>query len=175
MFRQFTTADTVRAMEDAAKADQWTDPVRQLAIRAYTGAGGKRADDLAVVLAVERAVSLAVAYTPDPLNVELIARPARLLGMPIPAEDCDGMSAAVASALLSIGYSPKFVRLAWDNSGDDPWEHVLVQVPIEHGGESVEVVLDPTYDGNLSGLLGRAVLSHVHDPIGREGVRPKGW
>lgn len=175
MFRHFDTAATVRAMEDAAKRDQWTNAVRQIAIRAYSGVGGQRADQLAVVLAVETAISDAIEYTPDPLNVELIAPPAILLAMPIPAEDCDGMSTALASALLSIGYDPRFVRLAWEAGGPDPWEHVLVQVPVEHDGRQVNVVLDPTFPGNLSGLLGRAVLSHVHEPIGRPELQPTGW
>jgi len=176
MRRQFTTAETVREMERAAKADQFKPRVRQLAVEAWAAVGGREGSQLDLVLALERAVKDGVLYTFDPLNVELITAPERLLGLPMPAGDCDCMHTLLASSGLALGLSPRLVRLDFKGDSDpDPFEHVVVQVPIEVEGRQVEVVLDATYPDNLSELLARAKRWHVHKAIGRKSVKAPGW
>jgi hypothetical protein len=174
--RSPSTAQTVEAMEAAAKQDQAHPLVRAFAGRAIQRASASAPGPpsvLDVVKAVEELAAEEVTFVRDPINVELVQTPSYLLSLPqrglgAPMGDCDELATLVASALMSIGMDPSFVRLAWVTRGADPYAHVLVSVPVQVDGRVLPLLLDASYHGNLQQLLARAATAHVHRPVSRQ-------
>lgn len=169
------TLTTIRAMEILAKQDQAEDPVRELAAEAWHKAGGRRAPDALKVAMVERLLTDRVEYMPDPANVEYLQAPVELLTARYPVGDCDDLSTAAASTYAAMGLHPAYGRLAWELRLRDPFEHVLVVVPVGVRGRRIPAVVDCTYEGSVRLLLERAVRIEVGDPITRPGVPAWSW
>lgn len=80
-----------------------------------------------------------IRYVKDIDQVETLHDPVTLLQ--IGAGDCDDKAILLASLLLSIGHTPRFIAMA---QAPEEWSHVWVQDCLDMGQGDVWVDLEPT-------------------------------
>lgn len=83
-----------------------------------------------------------IRYTRDPRDAEMVQTPKRTLELQ--SGDCDDQATLLASLLLSIGYSPRFVALAL-NGAD--FSHVLTEVRLGTRWIPLETILPHVQPG----------------------------
>lgn len=145
--------------------------IRGWAIRALRDAGidGRSGDSVrAQASAILDAFRAVTTYAPDPYGVEYIPSAAATLclapNLCVSGEDCDGLSVALGSLMLSIGIPTQIVKQSF---GADAQEHVLIAV---HDG-SDWLYADPSTNLPLGSAV-NAVNEVWIDPLGAVGPLP---
>lgn len=135
-----STAETVALMAAAATEDSTSPQVWAATQGALTHAGnGERA----ACEAIYRWISSHVKFrSDDPVlshvlklenELDLLIRPARLLTMSRPAEDCDGFTMLACSMLLAAGIPCEIVTIKADHDEPERFSHVYCQALLEDG------------------------------------------
>jgi hypothetical protein len=112
--------------------------VRQHAIDILLARGVPAKDYLGEIKAIFEWVQQAVRYTKDPLDVELLHTPRRMIELR--AGDCDDMTILLGSMLESIGHQVRLVLAGPDAARPDRFSHIYLEV--QHQGRWIP--LDPT-------------------------------
>jgi hypothetical protein len=113
------------------------------------------------------AVRAQTIYVPDPQGAEWIQKPHVTLCLRdrcIPGEDCDGVTAALGAALLSIGLPAYAVKVTY---GQDHQEHILVGIIDENG---TKLYADPSTNAAVMVRVPNAVDEVWIDPLDSSSV-----
>lgn len=146
-----STAETVELMAAAAEEDSNSPQVWAATQGALTGVtqavtyGGN--GERAKCEAVYRWIASHVKFrSDDPVlshvlglenELDLLIRPARLLTMSRPAEDCDGFTMLACSMLLAAGIPCEIVTIKADHDEPERFSHVYCQALLEDGSALV--------------------------------------
>lgn len=134
------TAETVALMREAAMSDSISPPVWVATKQALDGCAPGRQ---ATAEAIYRWTARNIKYrSDDPVlkavlgldnELDLLIRPARLLTMRRPSEDCDGFTMLACAMLLCAGVPCEIVTIKADHEDPTRFSHVYCQVPLENG------------------------------------------
>jgi Transglutaminase-like superfamily len=159
---------SIEAMSAKIRAGRLDPGVRGWAIQALKDAGidGRGGQSVASqASAILDAFRNAVGYVPDPYGAEYIAGAAATLclkpNLCLNGGDCDDLSVALASLMLSVGIPTQIVK---QNFGGDKQEHVLIAI---YDGSDWQYA-----DPSLRMALGNAVPAQTEDwvdPMGPVG------
>ena len=135
------TAETVQAMQAGAVADSSSPQVWAATQGALASAASSSRADIAE--AVYRWICSHVKFrSDDPVlsallgldnELDLLIRPARLLTMSRPAEDCDGFTMLCCSMLLAAGVPCEIITIKADDREPRKFSHVYCQAILEDG------------------------------------------
>lgn len=123
------TAQTVRLMRDLVDRYQAHPRIRAAVLSAVRDSPGK--EPIAELHALLEAVRARVRFTRDPVSVELVQSPARMLevadreGMAF--GDCDDIATLFATLAEAAGYPTRFLV---QGPAGEPFSHVLVEVEV---------------------------------------------
>lgn len=128
------TRATVANMRTLVKAGTENPEIRRLATEIVKEVPEKnRAAEAAALLDY---VKTAVRYTRDPVELELLTPPEKLIQ--VGHGDCDDMAILLASLLRAIGIKSRFALISTRRSG--PYQHIFVEAQTSRGW----MALDPT-------------------------------
>jgi hypothetical protein len=152
----FTGApDTLDAMVQAAHGDRGE---RSMLVRSMTEEitkGLVPKDYLGEIVAIRNWVAQYVRYMNDPLHVELVKDPERLieeyLARGVAVADCDEIACLIATMALQIGRVCEYVVAGFGAPGH--YSHVFVRVLEPKSGKWI--VCDPVAGTNERQMLGR--------------------
>ena len=143
------TAETVQAMQAGAVADSSSPQVWAAVQGALVSASGSSRAEIAE--AIYRWICSHVKFrSDDPVlsallgldnELDLLIRPARLLTMRRPAEDCDGFTMLCCSMLLAGGVPCEIITIKADHDDPSKYSHVYCQAILEDGRG---LVMDPS-------------------------------
>lgn len=144
------TAQTIGYMHALANADSHAPIIRNAAAQATAGRTSDR-DKIAglfdyikrtVKFRLDEHTALLFGLTgQDAAEAEILIRPAELLNMSEPAEDCDGFAMVSRSMLAAAGIPSAFKTVAADRKKPAEWSHVYVVAFTDAG----PVPFDPSY------------------------------
>ncbi len=147
--------DTLKAMVQAAQGDRGE---RSMLVRSMTEEivkGLVPKDYLGEIIAIRNWVAEHVRYMNDPLHVELVKDPQRLveeyLERGVAIADCDEIACLIATMALQIGRLPEYVVAGFGAPGH--YSHVFVRVLEPKSGKWI--VCDPVAGTNEAQMLGR--------------------
>jgi hypothetical protein len=139
-----STAETVQLMTAAAIADSRS-PQVWLATKAALGNGVQSQEQ--ICRRIYDWIACRIQFrSDDPVlhsllgldnELDMLIRPARLLTMQRPAEDCDGFTMLACSMLLSAGVPCEIVTIKADPQEPERFSHVYCQALLEDGSELV--------------------------------------
>ncbi len=118
-------------------------------------------DYLSEIIAVRNAVAAHVRYLNDPVGVELVKDPERLVeeiestGRGI--GDCDDIATLIATMLRQLGRTVEFVTVGFDSGQPGNFSHVFVRVKDPKSGKWI--VCDPVAGTQEDRMLAR-VTTH---------------
>lgn len=152
------TAETVAVMQQASLSDSISPQVWAATKSAIAGARDRREICEGVFNWCARNIRF---RSDDPVlkallgldnELDLLIRPARLLTMSGPAEDCDGFTMLACSMLLCAGVPCEIVTIKADPDEPTRFSHVYNQVPLENGQMLVMDCSQGAYRGHPSGF-----------------------
>jgi len=153
--------DTIRAMAAAVQGPRGEKSilVRQVTERVVSRVEGK--DYLGEILAIRYWVTENIRYTNDPLHVELVKDPQRLIeeimehGQAL--ADCDEIAALIACMCLQVGRVAEFVIAGFGAAGE--YSHVFARV--QEPRSNVWIVCDPVAGTDERGMLDRVTTFYT--------------
>ena len=118
-------------------------------------------DYLGEILAIRYWVTEHIRYVNDPLHVEVVKDPQRIveeiLANGQAAEDCDGIALLIAVMCLLVGRVVEFVVAGFGESGH--YTHVFVRVLEPRSGKWI--VCDPVAGSDERGMLDRVTTFYT--------------
>lgn len=163
--------DTLRKMREHALGDRGE---RSLEVRMLTEAVTRQLrpkDYLSEILAVRNFCTTHVRYMNDPLHVELIKDPQRLVeeidAFGRTVADCDEIAQLIATMLLTTGRDAQFVVCGFDAPGD--YSHVFARVREPKSGEWI--VVDPVAGQDEAGMLQKITTAEAWSLDDHDGPR----
>ena len=155
-----STTDTVRRMDQLASGSrgELSPKVRLTVENVIREVEAK--DRLSQMAALYDWLKAHWSYVNDPIEVELVKDPERILeeiekhGRAL--GDCDDASTFLVAACRTIGIPATFTRVGFDGSLGDSYSHVYAVATDQHGRQ---VVLDPVAGPRTREMLGKAKKS----------------
>jgi Transglutaminase-like superfamily len=118
-------------------------------------------DYLGEILAIRYWVTENVRYVNDPLHVEVVKDPERIveeiMGRGQAAEDCDGIALLIATMCLQVGRAAEFVVAGFGEPGH--YSHVFVRVKEPRTNQWI--VCDPVAGSDERGMLDRVTTFYT--------------
>jgi hypothetical protein len=118
-------------------------------------------DYVGEVVAIADWVSQRIRYVNDPMHVELLKDPQRLVEevqeRGFARGDCDDMACLIATMCLQVGRHAQFVVVGFGESGQ--YTHVFTRV--QEPKSQKWIVCDPVAGSDVGGMLGRVTTFEV--------------
>lgn len=153
--------DTLREMKKAALGERGEQSffVRSMTERVVAGLQPK--DYLGEILAIRYWVTEHVRYVNDPLHLELVKDPERMMREVVAhgqcSADCDEIALLIATMCLTVGRVAEYVVAGFGNPGE--YSHVFARVKEPRSGQWI--VTDPVAGTDERGMLERVTTSYV--------------